>query len=158
MIRRPPRSTQAKTLFPYTTLFRSGGFVDDNRVSEVMRVVCVCVCVWGGISHACHLAEPHTQGLHLTHTSLQRAMTRVRSLSRHEEEFGGAPAGVLCGPGGRRTSVCRCVGTTVTAQVTEPAARLFFVESLQTEQAAANFGLHAATVHPLWKLTFETRS
>ena len=25
MIRRPPRSTQAKTLFPYTTLFRSGG-------------------------------------------------------------------------------------------------------------------------------------
>ena len=24
MIRRPPRSTQAKTLFPYTTLFRSG--------------------------------------------------------------------------------------------------------------------------------------
>ena len=23
MIRRPPRSTQAKTLFPYTTLFRS---------------------------------------------------------------------------------------------------------------------------------------
>ena len=27
MIRRPPRSTQAKTLFPYTTLFRSSSFV-----------------------------------------------------------------------------------------------------------------------------------
>ena len=27
MIRRPPRSTQAKTLFPYTTLFRSGGLM-----------------------------------------------------------------------------------------------------------------------------------
>ena len=27
MIRRPPRSTQAKTLFPYTTLFRSTMFV-----------------------------------------------------------------------------------------------------------------------------------
>src|SRR5216110_3710212 len=26
MIRRPPRSTQAHTLFPYTTLFRSPGF------------------------------------------------------------------------------------------------------------------------------------
>src|SRR5216110_2161026 len=26
MIRRPPRSTQAHTLFPYTTLFRSAGF------------------------------------------------------------------------------------------------------------------------------------
>src|SRR5213596_4402953 len=25
MIRRPPRSTQDRTLFPYTTLFRSGG-------------------------------------------------------------------------------------------------------------------------------------
>lgn len=37
-------------------------------------------------------------------------------------------------------------------------ARLLFVESLQTEQAAAKFGLHAATVHQLWKLTFETRS
>ena len=36
MIRRPPRSTQAKTLFPYTTLFRSG---------TVYVCVCVCVCV-----------------------------------------------------------------------------------------------------------------
>src|SRR3546814_6211114 len=26
MIRRPPRSTRTDTLFPYTTLFRSGGF------------------------------------------------------------------------------------------------------------------------------------
>jgi 2-oxoglutarate dehydrogenase E1 component len=31
MIRRPPRSTQPTTLFPYTTLFRSGwNFVDWN--------------------------------------------------------------------------------------------------------------------------------
>src|SRR3546814_10759639 len=34
MIRRPPRSTRTDTLFPYTTLFRSGragelGFLDD---------------------------------------------------------------------------------------------------------------------------------
>src|SRR3546814_11140136 len=28
MIRRPPRSTRTDTLFPYTTLFRSGGAVD----------------------------------------------------------------------------------------------------------------------------------
>src|SRR3546814_3613929 len=27
MIRRPPRSTRTDTLFPYTTLFRSGAFV-----------------------------------------------------------------------------------------------------------------------------------
>src|SRR3546814_14016242 len=28
MIRRPPRSTRTDTLFPYTTLFRSGRFAD----------------------------------------------------------------------------------------------------------------------------------
>src|SRR3546814_9591381 len=32
MIRRPPRSTRTDTLFPYTTLFRSGNaFVDNAR-------------------------------------------------------------------------------------------------------------------------------
>ena len=39
MIRRPPRSTQAKTLFPYTTLFRSSSH------SGVCVSVCLCVCV-----------------------------------------------------------------------------------------------------------------
>ena len=34
MIRRPPRSTQAKTLFPYTTLFRSRG---EERGGEGRR-------------------------------------------------------------------------------------------------------------------------
>ena len=32
MIRRPPRSTQAKTLFPYTTLFRSLCYVGTHAV------------------------------------------------------------------------------------------------------------------------------
>src|SRR3546814_13994019 len=31
MIRRPPRSTRTDTLFPYTTLFRSAGFVSRER-------------------------------------------------------------------------------------------------------------------------------
>src|SRR3546814_7703379 len=31
MIRRPPRSTRTDTLFPYTTLFRSGGTSRDRR-------------------------------------------------------------------------------------------------------------------------------
>src|SRR5216117_1442058 len=35
MIRRPPRSTQGRTLFPYTTLFRSA----DARGDEVERLV-----------------------------------------------------------------------------------------------------------------------
>src|SRR6187431_3419806 len=31
MIRRPPRSTQQSTLFPYTTLFRSGSWTRHRR-------------------------------------------------------------------------------------------------------------------------------
>ena len=41
MIRRPPRSTQAKTLFPYTTLFRScpaGESVEENA-NVVVRLL-----------------------------------------------------------------------------------------------------------------------
>ena len=34
MIRRPPRSTQAKTLFPYTTLFRSDPHIVNGHVLE----------------------------------------------------------------------------------------------------------------------------
>ena len=34
MIRRPPRSTQAKTLFPYTTLFRSPGDWGQGKIKQ----------------------------------------------------------------------------------------------------------------------------
>src|SRR3546814_8693112 len=38
MIRRPPRSTRTDTLFPYTTLFRSGILRRDaNRVPPLLR-------------------------------------------------------------------------------------------------------------------------
>src|SRR3546814_9971122 len=37
MIRRPPRSTRTDTLFPYTTLFRSG--VEDQYRVDVRRVI-----------------------------------------------------------------------------------------------------------------------
>ena len=43
MIRRPPRSTQAKTLFPYTTLFRSS--VSCPVCLSVCLSVCLCVSV-----------------------------------------------------------------------------------------------------------------
>src|SRR3546814_8730894 len=36
MIRRPPRSTQTDTLFPYTTLFRSDGRPLSNTVGTVL--------------------------------------------------------------------------------------------------------------------------
>src|SRR3546814_15340865 len=34
MIRRPPRSTRTDTLFPYTTLFRSGGCSPKQRMAR----------------------------------------------------------------------------------------------------------------------------
>src|SRR6187397_3709337 len=34
MIRRPPRSTRCTTLFPYTTLFRSGRSASHRRVGQ----------------------------------------------------------------------------------------------------------------------------
>src|SRR3546814_13541956 len=39
MIRRPPRSTRTDTLFPYTTLFRSGGIVVAELAVAVAEVV-----------------------------------------------------------------------------------------------------------------------
>src|SRR3546814_867338 len=36
MIRRPPRSTRTDTLFPYTTLFRSGQTLDDAITARLM--------------------------------------------------------------------------------------------------------------------------
>src|SRR3546814_20889966 len=35
MIRRPPRSTRTDTLFPYTTLFRSGQYAGPDRKAAV---------------------------------------------------------------------------------------------------------------------------
>src|SRR3546814_10223189 len=39
MIRRPPRSTRTDTLFPYTTLFRSGGFEQVGIEASQLFVV-----------------------------------------------------------------------------------------------------------------------
>src|SRR3546814_2758286 len=41
MIRRPPRSTRPDTLFPYTTLFRSGQktFISNGQTANLVAVV-----------------------------------------------------------------------------------------------------------------------
>src|SRR3546814_4762824 len=36
MIRRPPRSTRTDTLFPYTTLFRSGGLISVRGTANLL--------------------------------------------------------------------------------------------------------------------------
>src|SRR3546814_3197062 len=52
MIRRPPRSTRTDTLFPYTTLFRSGVDV-DGLVKDIIpaRLIPVIPRTKTGISH-----------------------------------------------------------------------------------------------------------
>src|SRR3546814_1413155 len=39
MIRRPPRSTRTDTLFPYTTLFRSGPSADAANTGDVEKLL-----------------------------------------------------------------------------------------------------------------------
>ena len=64
MIRRPPRST----LFPYTTLFRSGGAVDVTSSSgSVVRTILVLNLV----------AAPCLYSLYLLHTSLGPSVTHL---------------------------------------------------------------------------------
>src|SRR3546814_6944164 len=43
MIRRPPRSTRTDTLFPYTTLFRSGTGLDHQQVTSIQHLVAAAV-------------------------------------------------------------------------------------------------------------------
>src|SRR3546814_2506729 len=56
MLRRPPRSTRTDTLFPYTTLFRSG-FVDGRRY-RISRILCCYRLLRGRcVSADCHAQE-----------------------------------------------------------------------------------------------------
>src|SRR3546814_2022673 len=45
MIRRPPRSTRTDTLFPYTTLFRSGAYIAVSG-GFVSIIVAIGMSVW----------------------------------------------------------------------------------------------------------------
>src|SRR3546814_3958271 len=68
MIRRPPRSTRTDTLFPYTTLFRSGGviLVEDDLAAVGDRAAAGRGRAdAGGIARAADLdrSEEHTSEL-----------------------------------------------------------------------------------------------
>src|SRR3546814_2313204 len=71
MIRRPPRSTRTDTLFPYTTLFRSGGAGELQGHQEVRRHAhagrqAVRQVEYGRLSRAQrqrHMVEAHGEGL-----------------------------------------------------------------------------------------------
>src|SRR3546814_2588424 len=76
MIRRPPRSTRTDTLFPYTTLFRSGGYRYGTRLDRHYRPWRLCRlarqprhgprCLDGGFVEYCSgsdRSEEHTSEL-----------------------------------------------------------------------------------------------
>ena len=62
MIRRPPRSTQAKTLFPYTTLFRSPVPLPRDSWDLASRVTFCSLPILAPDSAPCSL-QPLPQGL-----------------------------------------------------------------------------------------------
>src|SRR3546814_5335253 len=63
MIRRPPRSTRTDTLFPYTTLFRSGTAGSSNLItnkrtlSNVVSIENGQILVIGGLRSEEHTSE-----------------------------------------------------------------------------------------------------
>src|SRR3546814_10532454 len=68
MIRRPPRSTRTDTLFPYTTLFRSGQSLlidSDDYFTEMRLRLQVAVSLDGprkrehAVDHRLQLGDPH---------------------------------------------------------------------------------------------------
>src|SRR3546814_485471 len=81
MIRRPPRSTRTDTLFPYTTLFRSGraalvlgnlGQETNHRVEHAARED-----VDGFLFRLCSVHRPPRQSLSLVHVERIVSLTRV---------------------------------------------------------------------------------
>src|SRR3546814_6876107 len=61
MIRRPPRSTRTDTLFPYTTLFRSGRLATQGGRRAACRTVRPVTC--GGARASGSRSEEHTSEL-----------------------------------------------------------------------------------------------
>src|SRR3546814_9029177 len=72
MIQRPPRSTRTYTLFPYTTLFRSGPLTTAWRIQQDEGrpgLVCVCIAIDSRRGERTPIDEPQSNlvvqiGLH----------------------------------------------------------------------------------------------
>src|SRR3546814_5741100 len=84
MIRRPPRSTRTDTLFPYTTLFRSGGagtFSDGKLYSQIRdpkhhgRKVIDELVKAGAPEEIAYVSKPHIRSEE--HTSELQSLMRI---------------------------------------------------------------------------------
>src|SRR3546814_10172868 len=73
MIRRPPRSTRADTLFPYTTLFRSrGGIADRGGRRTTSRSA-----IMGRLSGKIAMITGAASGRSEEHTSELQSLMRI---------------------------------------------------------------------------------
>src|SRR3546814_4455102 len=73
MIRRPPRSTRTDTLFPYTTLFRSGAVLQGASVIPMFIILVTGIGLyinpapnlfgWALLALSVHRSEEHTSEL-----------------------------------------------------------------------------------------------
>src|SRR3546814_4431936 len=77
MIRRPPRSTRTDTLFPYTTLFRSRGGVEDRRGDGEATLLTAGEVPWISVGEATQAERGEDLvGASLSHLSVQAERPR----------------------------------------------------------------------------------
>src|SRR3546814_12635831 len=96
MIRRPPRSTRTDTLFPYTTLFRSGRLRPHGRLLQLRGYGLHPrhrdageIAVGHGPALCAHLAAPRTRPMvaGLAYWHLPRPHPRLRHPNRRAQAF-----------------------------------------------------------------------
>ena len=85
MIRRPPRSTQAKTLFPYTTLFRSPrGHALESRTRRVfLAAALACAHERGGESQVSEMENISRAGVGIPRPARPEGVTLSRAKLSH---------------------------------------------------------------------------
>src|SRR3546814_12755223 len=96
MLRRPPKSTQTDTLFPYTPLFRSDAIV-DNAVMQVRRGSAMDASTIAAAKYRAGLAA----GVVAEHAH------QLHGAIGYTGEFGLAPSTGDCGSGGRISAAKR---------------------------------------------------
>src|SRR5688572_31777091 len=74
MIRRPPRST----LFPYTTLFRSGGGVSDSKMTRITAAKITAAQAWN--MRRRFIEQPCDCRLDVNHTAVRRSEEHTSEL------------------------------------------------------------------------------
>src|SRR3546814_2177009 len=87
MIRRPPRSTRTDTLFPYTTLFRSPGYLGPAALNRAWTLVndvrdgdrrgVLQAATSGGGCHSCHVHGSCVEHRSEEHTSELQSLMRI---------------------------------------------------------------------------------